>query len=361
VDLNGWLRAVREAEQARRWDLVGSAMAGAAEIFGRRGDAEDAARAWLGAAEAWRRDDRPDLAARAARTAAGLLPDPRHVATARVVEAGCLLTSGEVGKAADALARASERAHGPAVAWVADARVELALVQADVEGARAAVAGLSGDATPLRAARAFRSAQVARLDGRLPDADRHLDEAAAGLDDVGLGAIEAERAELAWCRGRVSDALDAWRISAERHRAEGRRAPYAAARAAEARGAALLGATSLFAQADLPGLRDDAAARGLALVALDLDVAIGLARRDVDAVVRAAAAAAACGASSRAGRAYGWAASQTAGAARRELATAAARSLGGAPLLARWATAIGGDPVSRAWLAERGVEDPCVV
>jgi hypothetical protein len=347
----------RAAEARLAWEEAAGVWALIADRLGQAGDAERAGRAWDAAGEAWRRDDRPALADKALATAAGLVFDPALGAVIRVKRAACQAALGRLSAAMALVDEAAAMAPARALPLVADAGIDLALARADLAAARERVEALSGPA------RAYREAQVARLDGELGVARARLDEAEAGLEGpAGRGAVLGERAEVEALAGRWEAALEAARAAVLAHAAERRRGPLASAVGALVRVAALARVALPVIDAGvgperpraLAGrLRAEAEARQLRLVALDLDLALALADADGPRLGASIATADALGLRHRAGRARAWGLADE--LLRADVLPAALADLDALPAWRHLALDLGGDAAARAWLEARGI------
>ena len=324
-----------------------------AEARAARADWDGAARAWMrvaemalaehrvapavqtldAAAEALRRADRPRDAAGALQRALALADEPRLL----VRWAGCQLELGRGAAAADAATRALARGEEPIAldTWIG--AVFAVGRTAEVRGAVERLVAL--DAT----AGAFRTAQLARLDGALDRSDAAL--AAVPVEHPSAAAaVAGERAENALLRGAAADAVAGFAEAAALHRAAGRLALAWRSEAGQVRATVAAGATPLRVALDEP-LRE-ARARGMPLLEADLRLARGVAAgggsRATPDLQRAAQLADAAGDRLRGGRArLEWAARvEGAPALRERLLTEAVALLADHVLLAERARAL---------------------
>ncbi len=263
------------AEAARAFAAVG-------EAAGR--DLATAAQAWMLAADAWRRDDRPAEARAAADRALALpLPTPMR-AVVLTGRSGAALDAGALTAAAADVAEALRLDAGLAVSVVIlDAAVGVALALGRLEEAAARTAALAAAAPPAAApAIAFRRAALARLGGDLVAARRLLE----GVVEAGAGnaawagpvaAAAGELGEIALLSGDVASALAAFGAAEGAWASAGRVAGAVRARGGQVR-AALAGAGRVAATT----LDDDvtwARHRGLVLTEVELRMARGVLRR----------------------------------------------------------------------------------
>lgn len=352
----------RAAEAERDWARAGGAWASIATELGKGGDTERAAAAWDAAGECWRRDDRPELADKALRTALALSRDEGQQAIARVKRSGCLAAMGRLDDARSSLHQAML---GPnhAQVVVADGMVDLALAQGDVGLAARWVARLRGEEPLVVATAGFRRAQVARLQGDLETASRELAQAAGALPGLsGQAAVRGEKAEQLEAVGDLPGALKARADAMRLHDEERRWGPWAQALAARVRLAARAGVELATVRSDGEDVRPERAVRQglvragdrqLVLVGLDLAMAHALLARDARALEHVADDAHQRDLHLRAGRIL--LVGAQAGVLESGVLERAAEWLSGAPLLAHQALHLAGQADSTQWLSQRGL------
>ncbi|MEQ1569678.1 MAG: hypothetical protein ABMA64_28845 [Myxococcota bacterium] len=263
---------------ARRWEASGRAWIEAARIAIDAGGLPQARAALDQAGEAFRRDDRPVEAVRAAEMAIGLEREAGTAEQAQLAVVRLAGVFGELGRAAEGVTRL-----GPATdAMSIDTRIGLLWqcgrkdrIRAEVEAlTRAPNAGL---------AVAFRRAQLARMDGDLDQAERWATVVIDQLGhrpgaESGVAAARTEIAEVELLRGRPQPAIDAYERGWELHLAAGRRSLALRAEAGRVRAAVEAGLDVLPARVEegLGFARD----RGLVVLAIDLQIALGAALAD---------------------------------------------------------------------------------
>lgn len=208
--MSAFARAEAMARQ-NAWGAAAVLFAQAASQRMKAGDRDGAREAWEAAGESWRRDDRPKSAMQALEMASQLAADPRVAVLTRVKLAG---TMSEVGDLAAVLrVLDGSTAEGPLAAMVLDEQINALLGLGRREEARSLVVRLADAAQgPLQVACWFRNAQLARLDGRLADAEEQLALVVADLEDqpqalAGVAAAEAELGEIAAMRGDYDAAM----------------------------------------------------------------------------------------------------------------------------------------------------------
>lgn len=274
-----------EAERraaARDWRAAGEAWVEAARIA-LAANATPSARSALDlAGEAFRRDDRPADAERALQGLLRLVPSPQDEARARVRLAGVL---GELGRPQHALAAVADLAPSEASwrAMVVDTRIGLLWQVGRKEQVRTELAALQAAEGPGGIASGFREGQVLRADGDLAGAGGRFTALVERLRalpgaEVGVGAAEAELADLAVLRGEPSAAVPVYAAARERFAAVGRRS--LALRAEAGRVRAALEAGEPVATAELEDGARYALDRGLVALELELRLARGAADPD---------------------------------------------------------------------------------
>lgn len=318
------VEAAERHQLARAWGAAAGAWIAAARVAVDAG-AVPSARAALGAAgEAFRRDDRPREAAKALRMALGYGAVGEESAGLRVRLAGVCAETGEGEEGLGQLAAAEAEAPGLR-AVILDTRAGLLLAHAPKAQVRSVVAALAAEGGAAAPAAWFRQGQLARLDGD-PAAARALQHRVIdALGDrpeawAGVAAARTELAELDLDDGRPIPAMAACETARREHEAAGRPALAARAEAARARAAVAAGL------AVFPGPLREALAyaeeRGLPLLVVDLQLAIGTALaasdpgRAAEVLRRAVRAADAAGVRFAAGRGRLVLASLTSGAER---------------------------------------------
>ena len=289
-------KAWREAEELQRtraWSAAGTAWMDIATRAMEKGDLARAQEAGSRAGDAWRREDRPALAARALKLAwdAG-----RRGPIDAALLAGVLLDAGQADVALDIVAPAGDplgNGTPDAQAVLLDVRLGLHLALGSVEAARADLAALEELAVPGgEISRVFRQAQLDRLDGLLERADLGFKAAVTALSTIAgppgiaagpIAAAMAERGELALlcaalghgdpaeARVHLEGALAGWRTAA-------RSGPALRAQAWVLRSQAICG-ESVLAEPILDWAAG-AEERGLPLLAADLRVSYAVASRD---------------------------------------------------------------------------------
>lgn len=246
-------------------------------------DRATAAQAAMLAADAWRRDDRPEAARRAADRALALPMPPAMRAVVQIGRAAAAMDLGDLAGAATDVEAALALDAGPKVAVVLlDTAVGLALALGDLATAATRTAALAAVApAAARAAVDFRRAALARLGGDLPAARGLL----VGVVEGGRGnpawagpvaAATSELGELLLLEGDTAQAKGAFADAASAWRAAGRRS-------AEARAAAGLVRAALASGERPPGRAldahvDMARERGLVLVEAEVRLARGALR-----------------------------------------------------------------------------------
>jgi len=281
-------RAWREAEvleRERRWGLAGAAWQAIADRAWAQGDIVRTRDAASRAGDAWRREDRPMLAARALKLAwdAG-----RRGPMDAALLAAVLLDAGQPDVALD-LVQEVEGADDGARAVLLDVRLGLEVALGQVDRARADLDALDALEIPgATIARVFRQAQVDRLEGLLERADQGFAAAAkalAGMDGAAgpRAAALGERGELALLcaalgHGEALDAVPALEAALDAWRAAGREGPALRAEAWLLRARRLAGQVVLVDP--LRGWIAGAAERGLPLLAADLQVSYAVASGD---------------------------------------------------------------------------------
>ena len=298
-------KAWREAEELQRtrsWSAAGVAWMDIAERAMEKGDLARAQEAGSRAGDAWRREDRPPLAARALKLAwdAG-----RRGCIDAALLAGVLLDAGQADVALDIVAPAGDTLNlgtPDARAVLLDVRLGLHLALGSVEAAREDLAALEVLAVPGgEISRVFRQAQLDRLDGLMERADLGFKAAVTALGGIAgppgiaagpMAAAMAERGELALlcaalghgsaaeARVHLEGALAGWRTAA-------RAGPAMRAQAWLLRAQAICGEPVLAAPIlDWAAGADE---RGLPLLAADLRVCYAVASGDASGLHEVAA------------------------------------------------------------------------
>ncbi len=291
-------KAWREAEvleRERRWGPAGVAWQAIADRAWAQGDIVRTRDAACRAGDAWRREDRPALAARALKLAwdAG-----RRGPMDAALLAAVLLDAGQPDVALD-LVHDVEGADEGARAVLLDVRLGLEVALGQVDAARADLDALDALAIPgATIARVFRQAQVDRLDGLLERSDDGFAAAAralAGMEGAAgpRAAALAERGELALLRaalghGNAGSAVPHLEAALVDWRAAGREGPALRAEAWLLRARRLAG-DAVLAEPIL-GWIAGAVQRGLPMLAADLQVSYAIATGDPAGLVDVLAA-----------------------------------------------------------------------
>lgn len=298
-------KAWREAEgleQRRAWALAGAAWLDIAERAWAQRDLVRTRDAAVRSGDAWRREDRPALAAKALKIAwdAG-----RRGPMDAALLAAVLLDAGQADVALDLVTDAVSSGAEPAAddaqkaarAVLLDVRLGLRVALGQVDAARDDLAELDSLSLPgADIARVYRQAQVDRLDGLMERAAHGYSAAAnalAGMKgaDGPRAAAMAERGELALLsaalgHGTPADAVPHLLAALEGWRAAARSGPTRRAEGWLLRAQALAGVAVLTAPIlDWAAGADE---RGLPLLAADLRVSWAVASHDpsgLDAVL----------------------------------------------------------------------------
>lgn len=189
------------------------AFAAVAAEAGRQGDADQARSAWCTAGSCWRRDDRPEQAARALGNAIALDPSA-HSPRARIELAGVCAALGRLEQGQEQISQALDRPVGDSLQALAlDTAIGLCLDRGDRTAAEDRLAELQRVAGPDAAlSLGFRQAQIARAQGALEEAEQAVREVGEQLRSRGAPAlaslgVRSELAEIALLRGDWEDAL----------------------------------------------------------------------------------------------------------------------------------------------------------
>lgn len=285
-------RLQRAAEMGAkgRWAEAAALFEEIARDATRRGQRDLARRAWTGAGDALRRDDRPAHAARALKAAEDLAVrgEPGRL-MARATLAAVLVDAGEPVPAEILLRELLPEASEPgARVVVLDMLLGILLLLGrtdDAEGPYAELAALVGGLGPAaelaRATLAFRTATRHRLRGELDAADRVLlavgDTMETRRETVGAAAVAlGERGEVALAAGDGAAAWIFFDHAAKLWTATGRRAGLYRAEAGLVRAALARGETPLATRLNSP--IDYAKERGMVLLEAELRLARGAAR-----------------------------------------------------------------------------------
>lgn len=272
-----------EAMQARRWGAAAALYARAAMWATDRGQLDATRELWSLAGEAWRRDDHPQLAARALRTALQLpQKDPDSTALNRL-RLAAVLSAGGNGQGALELCRLAlaEAEEGTALqAMALDSCVGTLLGFGSKEEARPLVVRLG---EPLAAA--FRRGELARLDGRFQDATTEFHavlEAVADRKDAegAQAAAQGELAETALQQGEPREAAERFEAAGKLHEQAGRRALALRCEAGRVRAVVESGAFAMPSRIE-DGIRF-AEERGMVMLCAELRLVRGMALAERD-------------------------------------------------------------------------------
>lgn len=285
-------REAKELAEAGRWEAAAEKWQALAERSRRVHDRRATREAASLAADALRRDDRPAAAAKMLRLA---FEHGQDAVIDAVQLAAVLLDAGQIDAAFDIAATGLARATDPmAITLSLDTLTGLCLARGDLDGARANLERLAGVGLPGGdLSRAFRGAQVDRLDGLAARAETEWTALAAKLAQMPQtagpeGATWAELGELDLLRAEFAPDPSVFRERAiqrfERSGAAwtkaGRRAGLFRAEAWSARARALSGDTVV-----APGVDRAigfAAERGMPLLEADLRACRAVVLHDAD-------------------------------------------------------------------------------
>jgi hypothetical protein len=240
--------------------------------------------AWQTAGECWRRADHPVASVRALRRALEACSEPSQGDLARVRLGGALVEVARLSEAVRLLRPLCEGT-GPARVPAVDTLIGVYLAMGRVAPARRWWQHLSGEEPGVVGARAFRAAQIARLDGDLDGAGsslRQVESVLGGLPggETAVAAARAERAEIQLMRGEFSTALELLEQACAGQEAAGREGLRGRANTARVRAMVEAGLTPLPGQLD-PVIRL-ASTRAMRLLEVDARLARGMARAERD-------------------------------------------------------------------------------
>lgn len=277
------IRRALTAAQAARWEDAGEAWGEARDRALDERLLDVARLAALQAVDALRRDDRPASTLIGVERALQLTEDPTQRAGLSAYLIACLLDAGQL-QLAEQTARERLAAGVPPAlhAILLDSLAGALLARGDLIGLQAVVHQLRRDAEGLLAEAArFREAQLARLLGRLGEAERGFHDCAEALGDqpAARGARAAavgELAELAWVSGAAAEALELYDEAARLWTEAGRRGGLFSVSAGRALAALAAGARPLPSALDEPVVY--AERRGMPLLESRARLARALAR-----------------------------------------------------------------------------------
>lgn len=269
--------------EQRRYREAGALFAQAASFAHEHGAPDAARQAWGAAGEAFRRDDAIEEAARVTRLALSLPGGSEdEVALQRIQLSGALAEMGQGGAAIDQCEAALEGCSSSLMAVGLDALLGTLLGYGDRVQVEARISELDREG-PAQWAFLLRSGQLKRLQGDLAGADSDLASLEAKMAgtpglEAGLGGVRAERAEVAALRGEIASAASAWEAAREDQTRAGRRALALRCEAGRVRSLCDAGVPPL--DSDLKEGLAWARNRGMGLLELDLELAIGTAKAD---------------------------------------------------------------------------------
>ena len=274
-----WNEGCRLGQQ-HAWAGAGHAFCRAATVAFEANYFEQAARAWETGGEALRRDDRPAEALQALQAALRFSAQENSAVVAIKLAA----TAADVGDFVLAKALCQEAARErreDGIGFVAlDCYAGMLLATGDVSGLRKAIAELESAPAPLLVGCLFRSAQLARLDGRLAAAELLLHQAKESLDPqsaaAGIAGIEGELAELAELKGEPAIAAERYAAAIAGHGKAERRSLAFRMEAARVRAMVTAGLDAMVQPLD-EGIAY-AQERNMPILDIDLRLARGMAR-----------------------------------------------------------------------------------